>query len=99
MISEEELYDIISNDIISNFEEDFDNRQRNSLYLFKDFLFDGLLILILLGYHETCDDENVTMICKCEKYSKNKTNSLFTKKFNKNNLIELVDFLFTPLKI
>lgn len=94
MISDKELYDIISNDIINNFEEDFDNNQRNSVYLFKDFLFDGLTIIILLGYHETIDDENITMICKCEKYCKNMMNSLYLKKFNKNNLIELIDFLF-----
>jgi hypothetical protein len=91
MISNEELYYIISNDIINNFEED---NQRNSVYLFKDFLFHGLTIIILLGYHETIDDENIIMICKCEKYCKNMTNSLYLKKFSKNNLIELIDFLF-----
>jgi hypothetical protein len=94
MISEEELYNIISNDIVNNFEKDFENNLRNSIYLFKDFIFEGLTTLILLGYHETGDDENIVMICNCEKYSKNKSNSLFSKKFNKNNILEMVDFLF-----
>ena len=89
MINEKEMYEIIKDEIIND-------QKNNSFYFLENFNFCDLNINIILLYAKKPDDEYYEMNCRTINYSDPCYNKLlYHTRFHKDNLIDMINFLFS----